>query len=246
MKSFELVAQNRMSEATSIFTTFAYLNNKRVLKDGSVRFLDTLDAELAAANTQRYRLGLMLLAAISAVGAIGFWIVGKRLNVALVKAENAFIAADAKIRGELVGAHAEILLKTRLAQLGSLTATMAHELRNPLSGVRAAAFLLKKRLAEKNPNIESLFERINKGVVRCDGVISQLLDYSRTGVARTLEVDFDTWLADIVEEAAQTLPPMVEIECTLGLDGRKLNFDIERMQRVVFNLMSNASEAMVG
>ena len=39
---------------------------------------------------------------------------------------------------------------------------------------------------------------------------------------------------------------MVEIECSLGLDGRKLNFDPDRMQRVVINLISNASEAMVG
>jgi signal transduction histidine kinase len=39
---------------------------------------------------------------------------------------------------------------------------------------------------------------------------------------------------------------MVEIECILGLNGRKLNFDPDRMQRVVINLISNASEAMVG
>jgi signal transduction histidine kinase len=49
-----------------------------------------------------------------------------------------------------------------------------------------------------------------------------------------------------VKETAQNLPPMVEVECSLGLDGRKLNFDPDRMQRVVINLISNASEAMVG
>jgi signal transduction histidine kinase len=246
MKSFELVAQHRMSEAVNIFTTLAYSNNKRVLKEGAVQFMRTLNSELAAANVERYWAGLALLSVISAIGIIGFYVVSKRLDIALVKSERSFLAADAKIRSELAGAHEEILRKTRMAQLGSLTATMAHELRNPLSGIRASAFLLKKRLAEQNPNIESLFERINRGVVRCDNVISQLLDYSRTGLAQTPEVDLDNWLADTVEEAAQTLPPMVEIECTLGLDGRKLNFDLERMQRVVINLISNASEAMVG
>jgi signal transduction histidine kinase len=246
MKSFELVAQHRMGEAVNIFTTLGYLNNKRVLKEGSVRFMHTLGSELAAANLKRYWIGLLLLAVISAIGIIGFYVVSKRLDVALVKSEKSFLAADAKIRTELAGAHEEILRKTRMAQLGSLTATMAHELRNPLSGIRASAFLLKKRLAAQNPSIEGLFERINRGVVRCDNVISQLLDYSRTGLAKTLEVEFDNWLADTVEVAAQTLPQMVEIECTLGLDGRKMNFDLERMQRVVINLISNASEAMVG
>lgn len=246
MRSFELVAQHRMGEAVKIFTTLGYLNNKRVLAEGSAQFMRTLDSEIAAANLKRYWIGLLLLVVISAIGIIGFYVVSKRLDAALVKSEKSFLAADAKIRSELAGAHEEILRKTRMAQLGSLTATMAHELRNPLSGIRASAFLLKKRLAEKNPNIESLFERINRGVVRCDNVISQLLDFSRTGLAQTPEVDLDDWLADVVEEAAQTLPPMVEIECTLGLDGRKLNFDLDRMQTVVTNLISNASEAMVG
>jgi signal transduction histidine kinase len=246
MKSFELVAHHRMGEAVSIFSSFAYLNNKRVLKDGSVRFMDALDAELVAANARSRWIGLFLLGAISAIGIVGFCIIWKQLNAALAKSEKSFLAADSKIRSELAVAHEDILHKTRMAQLGNLTATVAHELRNPLSGVRNAAFLIKKRLAEQNFNVSGPLERIDHGVVRCDNVISQLLDYSRTGSARKSEIDLDSWLADTVNETAQSLPLMVEIECTLGLDGRKLNFDPDRMQRVVINLISNASEAMVG
>ena len=135
MKSFELVAKHRMGEAANIFTTLAYLNNKRVLKEGSVRFLDALDAELVAANARSRWIGLFLLAAISAIGIIGFAVIWKQLNAALVKSEKSLLAADTKIRSELAVAHEEVLHKTRMAQLGNLTATMAHELRNPLSGV---------------------------------------------------------------------------------------------------------------
>jgi signal transduction histidine kinase len=246
MKSFEFVAQHRMSEAIKIFSSDAYLKNKKILAEGTVRLMFALDSELAAANARRHWIGLLLLSAISAIGIIGFWVISKRLNAALVKSERSFLAADAKIRSKLAGAHEEILRKTRMAQLGSLTATMAHELRNPLSGVRATAFLLKRKLAEQKPNIEGLFERIDRSIVRCDNVISQFLDYSRSGLAQKSEVDLDNWLADTVEEAAQSLPLVVEIECTLGLDGRKLKFDPDRMQRVIINLISNASEAMVG
>ena len=80
MKSFELVAQHRMGDAVNIFTTLAYLNNKRVLEEGSVRFLDALDAELVAANARSRWIGLFLLAAISAIGIIGFCFIWKRLN----------------------------------------------------------------------------------------------------------------------------------------------------------------------
>jgi signal transduction histidine kinase len=246
MKSFELVAQHRMGEAANIFTTLAYLNNKRVLMEGSVRFLDALDAELGAANARSRWIGLIFLAAISTIGIIGFSVIWKQLNAALVKSEKSFLVADTKIRSELAVAHEEVLHKTRMAQLGNLTATMAHELRNPLSGIRLAAFLLKKRLAENNSNVVGPLERIDRGITRCDNIISELLDYSRTGSAQKMEIDLDSWLADTVKDTAQNLPQVVEVECTLGLDGRKLNFDPDRMQRVVINLISNASEAMVG
>ena len=105
---------------------------------------------------------------------------------------------------------------------------------------------MKKRLAEQNYNVAGPLERIDRGITRCDNVISELLDFSRTGSAQKMEIDLDNWLADTVKETAQSLPPVVEIECSLGLEGRKLNFDPDRMQRVVINLISNASEAMVG
>lgn len=149
MKSFELVAQNHMEEAANIFSSFAYLNNKRVLKAGSVQFLNALDAELVAANARSRWIGLLLLTAISAFGVIGFAVIWKQLNAALLKSEKSFLAADTKIRSELAVAHDEVLHKTRLAQLGNFTATMAHELRNPLSGIRLAAFLLKKKAGGK-------------------------------------------------------------------------------------------------
>jgi signal transduction histidine kinase len=245
MQSFNLVAQHHMGDAARIFTSFTYLNNKKVLKEGIDRFLVTLESELAAADSMRHWTAL-ILAAISTIGIIGFGVVWKRLNAALVKSERAFLAADAKIRSELTSAHEEIQRKTRMAQLGYLIATIAHELRNPLSVIRTSVFLIKRKLADKDPTISGPLERINNSIVRCDNVISQLLDYSRTGEMNKLEVDFDNWLAKTIEEVALGLPSMVEIEYSLGLGGHKLYFDPDRMRRVLINLVANASEAMVG
>jgi len=105
MRSFDLVSRHHMDDAASIFTSLAYLNNKRILKDGSDRFLAALDAELNAANVKRSWTGIVLLVVISSIGIIGFGVVWKRLNVALVKSESAFLAADIKIRSELTSAH---------------------------------------------------------------------------------------------------------------------------------------------
>ena len=134
----------------------------------------------------------------------------------------------------------------RMAQLGQLTATVAHELRNPLAAVRTSAFVLDRKIKGKGLGVEQQLQRIDNGVVRCDNIISQLLDFARTRAAQRKLLDLDTWLAKIIEEEAAKLPSMVTIDCTLGLDGLVTAIDPERMSRTLINLISNASEALVG
>ena len=94
--------------------------------------------------------------------------------------------------------------------------------------------------------VEVQLERINKGVVRCDNIITQLLDFSRTKQLNCRAENLDNWLATTVQDEAQRLPGVVAITCTLGLDGIDVPFDPARLSRAVSNLLSNASEAMVG
>jgi signal transduction histidine kinase len=145
----------------------------------------------------------------------------------------------------LKSAQDELINKRRMEQLGQLTATIAHEIRNPLGSVRTSAFLLQKKLANKNLGIEQQIDRINKGVVRCDSIITQLLDYSRTKSVQSKSVKFDDWLATIISEEAQRLPTKIELECELGLGDIEVPIDAARLQRAIINLLSNASEAMV-
>lgn len=140
----------------------------------------------------------------------------------------------------------EIVRKGRMAQLGQLTATVAHELRNPLGAVRTSIFLLDRKIKGKGLGVEQQIERINNGVTRCDGIITQLLDFARSKALHVETAEFDAWLAKTVEEEAEKLPTAVEIELVLGLGELKASFDPARFNRVIVNLMSNASEAMVG
>jgi signal transduction histidine kinase len=140
----------------------------------------------------------------------------------------------------------EMVKAGRMAQLGQLTATVAHELRNPLAAVRTSAFVLDRKIKGKGMGVEQQLQRIDNGVVRCDNIISQLLDFARTRPVQRKLLDLDTWLAKVIEEEAAKLPAVVTIECTLGLDGLIAAIDPERMSRSLINLISNASEALVG
>jgi signal transduction histidine kinase len=139
-----------------------------------------------------------------------------------------------------------LVSKGRMEQLGQLTATIAHELRNPLGAVRTSAFLIERKIKGKELGFEAQLARINNGVSRCDDIITQLLDFSRTKPLSSRPSDLDHWLGTMIEEEAKQLPSAVSIECVLNLRERLVPFDPSRLQRAFINLLSNASEAMVG
>jgi NO-binding membrane sensor protein with MHYT domain len=140
----------------------------------------------------------------------------------------------------------EIVRKGKLAQLGQLTATVAHEIRNPLGAVRTAAFLIERKIAGKGVGVEQHVQRINNGITRCDRIITELLDFARSSRLVCKTVAVDDWVRQVVEEEAKTLPPVVQVTCDWGLGATTSAFDTDRMRRVIINLLSNASEAMVG
>jgi signal transduction histidine kinase len=146
----------------------------------------------------------------------------------------------------LTAAQDEIVKRGKMAQLGQLTATVAHELRNPLGSVRTSAFVIDRKLKDADPSIRNALGRISNGIIRCDSIITQLLDFSRSGSLVKKRAVLDDWLVNIVQEESSTLPVNVEVELHLGLENAEVAYDASRLARAVINLVSNASEAMVG
>lgn len=140
----------------------------------------------------------------------------------------------------------ENIRRGKLAQLGQLTATVAHELRNPLSAVRNSAYLIERRTRGKDLGFEPQLDRINAGILRCDSIIAQLLDFARSQELQREPVALDEWLEKLVAEEAQKLPREVSVVCEFGLEDARVAMDPQRMARVIINLLANASEALVG
>jgi signal transduction histidine kinase len=143
---------------------------------------------------------------------------------------------------ELRAAQAEILSKERLSALGQLTATVAHELRNPLSSIRNTLFTIKETLAQSAMSFERPVSRMERSIARCDGIISDLLDYSRVSDLRRRPVTADKWLEETLDD--QTRGEGVIIIRKFGAAGCRINVDTERMRRVIVNLLDNAVQAM--
>jgi signal transduction histidine kinase len=94
--------------------------------------------------------------------------------------------------------------------------------------------------------IEPQLERITNGVMRCDNIITQLLDFARSSALAIKDADFDGWLTSVLEDEVPRLPSVISVEFNPGVRGLSVSFDEARLRRAIINLLSNASEAMVG
>jgi signal transduction histidine kinase len=245
-KSFQLANAGNRDQATRLINSTEYNRLKRKLAEGTDRFLAQIRLQLNDSVRENNSLGWLMLGTLLCVGAGVFAYIWRRMNESLRKSEVAFLAAETQIRDELTTANVNLLRQSKLSALGQLTATIAHELRNPLGSVRTSAFLMERKLGDRKTEFAAQLERIQGGIIRCDNIITQLLDYSRSTPASKVDTDFDGWIEKTITEQAETLSPKIEIQCEFGVEGQKIGMDVERMRRVITNLISNACEAMVG
>jgi signal transduction histidine kinase len=135
----------------------------------------------------------------------------------------------------------ELIRSERLSALGQLTATMAHELRNPLSAIRNTIFAVKEMASHHGVDLERPILRINRSVARCDRIINDLLDYTRARDVRLRNLEPDPWIEEVLSE--QDMPAGIELQRSLDADCM-VAVDPERMRRVLINLIDNAAQAM--
>jgi signal transduction histidine kinase len=143
---------------------------------------------------------------------------------------------------ELRKAQSELVRREKLSTLGQLTATVAHELRNPLSAIRNTIFAIKETTARAGIELERPLSRVERNITRCDRIISDLLDFTRMRELNCAPLDVNQWLDEVLND--QRLPDGVTLRRDFAKGAILSNFDSERMRRVVVNLVENAAQAM--
>ncbi len=130
----------------------------------------------------------------------------------------------------------------RLSVLGQLTATVAHELRNPLSAIRNTLPVMREMTAGKGVELDRPMSRVERSIARCDQLVSGLLDYTRPCVLSRNPTHLALWLGEVLDE--QTLPAGVVIEREFSAPDCVVNLDPDRFRRVIINLIDNAAQAI--
>jgi len=190
------------------------------------------------------------LMAIS-IAAVTVLIVALGLSSAVVDdqlAHRAILEADRLARrveertAELKQAQAQLLRQERFSALGELMATVAHELRNPMSAITNTLFTLRQSVNGSGLDLERPMHRLERSVARCDRIINDLVDFSNLREIQCRPVTADKWLADLLD--AQKLPEGVMLQRHLAAGGQQANIDPTLMRRAMVNLIENASQAL--
>jgi PAS domain S-box-containing protein len=129
----------------------------------------------------------------------------------------------------------------RLATLGQVAGTVSHELRNPLASIRSSMALIRQLTANKGLGLDRALERIDRNIERCNGIIADLLEFTRRREVSRAPVEIDAWIGETLDEHA--LAEGVTVVRELASDS-VVALDCERFRQVMVNLLDNAAQAM--
>jgi len=163
---------------------------------------------------------------------------------------HATIAAEVRRKtAELERVHKTLLHSEKMASVGKLAATVAHEINNPLFGILTyARLVLRELLKHEIPGRDDLCEQlqtIERESKRCGELVKSLLTFSRQAPSIREPNDLNTVVHRAVVLVQHKLAMQnIELKENLAKDLPAVLCDANQVQQVVLVLMMNAADAM--
>jgi len=149
---------------------------------------------------------------------------------------------------QLKDSQEQLIQSEKLSSLGQLSASIAHEVNNPLSGVLTYTQLLIKRIESDRFSKESALDYLAKmesELTRSTRLVRNLLDFARQSAPALVETDINEIINRVLEMTAHSAK-LSKVEVINDLDPSlpKLTADPGQLQQVFTNLVVNAIQAM--
>lgn len=136
----------------------------------------------------------------------------------------------------------QVVQNEKMGAIGALAGNIAHELNNPLSGIRSLSQVLLREVT-KDPQLHKDLEEIEKAAARSQKIIVNLLNFAKSNDQLKEKISLD----EVVEKTLPMLKTALRMHrLQLFLQTPKALVEVEPhlMQQVVFNLVNNACQAM--
>lgn len=142
---------------------------------------------------------------------------------------------------EALDTEGRLLRAESLAQLGALSAAVAHELRNPLAGISGAIQVIARSLPADDRR-KPVMEKVEQQVRRLDALVTDLLAFSRPSEPRVAPVRLEEVARGVVELVQRDNPGVV-LKAT-GMGGARADQNL--VHQILLNLVLNAVQALDG
>lgn len=145
---------------------------------------------------------------------------------------------------ELTQAQYKLVQSEKLASIGRMSATLAHEIRNPMSIIQSAAGIAQEDVPKGSPPWEAI-ELIRQEVARLNGIITELLNFARPKPPHIDRHDLNSlveaWMHALTEELAKD---GVRTSVLLEPDLPLVKVDPDQLYQVFLNVVWNGRDAI--
>jgi signal transduction histidine kinase len=146
---------------------------------------------------------------------------------------------------ELKDAQEKIVRSEKLAAIGQLASSVAHEIRNPLGVIKNAVYYFNMLgLGKDNPEIKENLAIISQEIEISDRIISDLLEFSRVKKPDLRPENINMIIEEILRRLKAKISPGIEIATELSGNLPEVEVDALQIQQIFSNVALNALQAM--
>jgi PAS domain S-box-containing protein len=145
----------------------------------------------------------------------------------------------------------QLLIKNKMLSLGRVAAGIAHEIRNPLTGINTYLYTIEDFCGSDNLGpeemevIRQIVTQIQVASNKIESVIKRVMDFSKPGAPKMMRTNINASLEEAIELSLVTMRKNgVKIEKSLAPDLPQCYADPHLIEQVVLNLITNAARAM--
>jgi len=148
-----------------------------------------------------------------------------------------------KAYNELIAAQEQLLRSERMAAIGELVASVAHEMRSPLSSIRLNLQIIGRALG-KETVLHEHYEIAFDQVVQMERMFSDLLNYSKPLEIQKKDISVETLIGRCLQELEGEFSARnIKVEQRISADLPPIIGDPDKIEQVLINVLKNALEA---